>query len=138
MFLLLLVFPGGNPAAEQPRTASPAALTELVDFLAVSDDGKPVTDLTAAEITFKVDGRIRPISSVQFVELASATPLDRGTQLSPPIAPPYGSNRLEDAGRLVMIAIDRESIRPGRERPAREAALRPAGRVYRTLRKVKA
>ena len=123
ILLLVFAFPAGHPAAQQ-RAASPSALTELVDFLAVSDDGKPVTDLTAAEISFKLDGRARPISSVQFVELASPIPVDRGTQLSVPIAPPYGSNRLEDAGRLVMIAIDRESIRPGRERPAREAALR--------------
>jgi VWFA-related protein len=118
---LVLAFPS-DPAAEQPRAAAP--LTELVDFIAVSDDGKPVTNLTAAEITFKLDGRVRRVSSVQFVELASPVPVDRGTQLSAPMAPPYGSNRLEDAGRLVMIAIDRESIRPGRERPAREAALR--------------
>lgn len=121
---VFLVFPGGRPAAEQTRTASPNALTELVDFLAVSDEGKPVTDLTASDITFKLDGRVRPVSSVQFVELASPVPVDRGTHLTAPVPAPYGSNRLEDAGRLVIIAIDRESIRPGRERPAREAALR--------------
>jgi hypothetical protein len=68
ILLMVLAFPAGNPAAEQ-RAASPNTLTELVDFLVVSDDGKPVIDLSAGEIAFKVDGRARPISSVQFVEL---------------------------------------------------------------------
>lgn len=124
LLLVAVAFSAGDRLAGQSRIAAPALPTELVDFLALADDGKPVTDLTAGEITFKLDGRVRPISSVQFVELASPVPVDRGIDLTPPIAPPYGSNRLEDAGRLVMIAIDRESIRPGRERPAQEAALR--------------
>jgi VWFA-related protein len=123
LVLSLLVF-SAHALARQGRPSNPAALTELVDFGVMADDGKPVTDLTASDVALKVDGRARPISSVQFVQLAPPTPTDRGTRLAPPLAAPYGSNRLEDNGRLVMIAVDRESIRPGRERPAREAALR--------------
>jgi len=123
MLLLPLVFvvPAGGPLAAQ-RAAAPAL--ELVDFLAVNDDGTPVTDLGPSDVTFKVDGRVRAIASLQFVELARPDATDRGTDLALPLSPPYGSNRLEDNGRIVLITIDRESIRPGRERPAREAALR--------------
>jgi hypothetical protein len=123
--VLLFVASAAALAAARQSPSPPATpLTELVDFLAVADDGTPVTDLAPGDITFKVDGRARPIVSLQFVELARPAPGDRGTDLARPLAPPFGSNRLADSGRLVLIAVDRESIRPGRERPAREAALR--------------
>ena len=117
--LVILVLSNG-PAKAQQR----AGMTELIDFLAVADNGQPVTDLAPSEVTFKLDGRPRAIRSLQFVELASQTPVDRRVSLGAPLAAPYGSNRLDDLGRIVMIAMDRESIRPGRERPARDAALR--------------
>jgi VWFA-related protein len=124
--LLILAVPARLPVAAQ-RAAAP--VVELVDFLAVTGDGTPITDLGPSDVTFKVDGRVRRISSLQFVELARPEPTDRGTDLVPPLAPPYGSNRLEDSGRIVLITVDRESIRPGRERPAREAALRFLSRL---------
>ncbi len=125
--VLLLIF-----AATAARPAAQRAVSsrsELVDFLAVTDDGTPVTGLGPADITFKIDGRVRPITSLRFVELSRPDSPDRGTDLAPPLGPPYGSNRLEDNGRIVLIAIDRESIRPGRERPAKEAALRFLSRL---------
>jgi VWFA-related protein len=125
VLLLILAAAGAAPRVfpvAAQRQVSP--LTELVDFLAVTDDGTPVTGLGSSDVTFKVDGRVRPIASLQFVELARTDSLDRGTDLAPPLAAPYGSNRLQDNGRIVLITVDRESIRPGRERPAREAALR--------------
>ena len=114
---------GAPSFAGQQGPAIPP-LTEFVDFIAVSDQGKPVTDLGPSDITLRIDGRPRPVTSLQFVQVAPAQAIDRGTDLAPPLPQPYGSNRLEDIGRLVIIAIDRESIRPGRERPAREAALK--------------
>src|SRR6187431_2743161 len=63
VLLLILAIPG----AFAQRASS---FTALVDFLAVSDDGTPVTDLGPSDVTFKVDGRVRPIASLQFVELA--------------------------------------------------------------------
>ena len=123
VLLLILAVPGAFAQRAAP------AFTELVDFLAIGDEGTPVTDLGPSDVTFKVDGRARPIASLQFVELAGPAAPDRGTDLAPPLAPPYGSNRLQDNGRIVLIAIDRESVRPGRERPAREAALRFLSRL---------
>jgi hypothetical protein len=121
--VLLLFVSGTRPPAQQTPKSGSTPVTELVDFLAVTEDGKPVTDLAPGEVSFKVDGRLRAISSLQFIELASPTPIARAA-LTPPLPVPYGSNSLRDIGRVVLIAIDRESIRPGRERPAREAALR--------------
>lgn len=119
--LPLLLPPSLGVLTAQPPAKTDGGPTELVDFIAVSDSGAPVTDLTAGDIYFRVDGRPRAIGSLRFVDLGR--PGDRDV-LTPPPPVPYGSNRLEDAGRVVMIAIDRESIRPGRERPARDAALR--------------
>lgn len=126
VLLLIVAAPSAFRVAAQ-RQAAP--ITELVDFLAIAEDGSPVADLGPSDITFKVDGRVRPIASLQFVELAPPVSADRGSDLAAPLALPYGSNRLEDNGRMVLIAVDRESIRPGRERPAREAALRFLSRL---------
>ncbi len=112
------------PAARQARNPPAGGPQELVDFAVVTEEGQPVTDLAPSEVTLRIDGRARVVGSLQFIQLSSPTPIDRGTRLSPPLPAPYGSNRLEDSGRFVMIVIDRDSIRPGRERPAREAALR--------------
>jgi VWFA-related protein len=122
----LLGFPG-VPSAGPQATQIPAepALT-AVDFLAIGRDGRPVTDLTVEQVSLKVDGRERPIRSLQFIDLGSGG-LDRGGVIPKPLAPPFASNMLADAGRIVMIVINDESIRPGKERPAREAASRFLG-----------
>jgi hypothetical protein len=125
----LLVIVAASAAARAAAQRQAPVITELVDFLALAEDGSPISDLGPADVTFKVDGRVRPIGSLQFVELAPAAAADRASALGPAIPVPYGSNRLEDNGRMVLIAIDRESIRPGRERPAREAALRFLSRL---------
>lgn len=99
-----------------------------VDFLAVGPDGRIIKDLTIGQVSLKVDGSERQIESLQYVELGDSVPLDRGGGVIPkPLAPPFASNRLADAGRVVMIVINDESIRPGKERPAREAAARFLG-----------
>ncbi len=115
--------PAMHPSAQEPSRSAGSGPTELVDFLAVGLDGTPVPDLNAGDISFKVDGRSRRVTSFRFVDFGRP-PSGLRDVLTPPLPAPFGSNRFEDAGRLVMIAIDRESIRPGRERPARDAALR--------------
>jgi hypothetical protein len=52
--VLLLLGAGGAPLAAQKPT--PSGVTELIDFLVVGDDGTPITDLTAQDVTLKVDG----------------------------------------------------------------------------------
>jgi VWFA-related protein len=123
--LVLTVASGVLSAQPQPgRGAAPVGALEPVDFMAVSEDGRPVSDLTASDVTFKVDGRVREIRTLEFIELASPDSNERLGVLTAPIPVPYSSNRLADGGRVVMIVINHESIRAGRERPARDAAMR--------------
>src|SRR5258708_3614182 len=88
-----------------------------VDFLALAKDGSAVRDLRAEDVTLRVDGRVRPIRSLEFVELARSR--DEGIVAAAPLPPPYGSNRLADAGRAVVLVLDRDSIHPGQEEPIR-------------------
>src|SRR5580765_6187988 len=43
-----------------------------VDFLALRSDGQPVTDVTLADLSLKVDGRLREIRSLELVRLVPA------------------------------------------------------------------
>lgn len=40
-------------------------VTRTLDFLALDRDGRPVTDLTSAELELKIDGRVRPITKLE-------------------------------------------------------------------------
>ena len=53
----------GAPAT-QPPVAGPAI---FLDFLAAGADGRSVTDLTAPNVTLKVDGKVRPLQSLELV-----------------------------------------------------------------------
>lgn len=124
--LLLL---GGRPMAgqaPQPAQAGPHEAEMLsVDFIAVGKDGRPVKTLTRDQVTLRIDGRERVIHGLQYVELGGADlTADRAGTIPKPLPPPFGSNRLADAGRIVMIVVNHESISPGRERPARDGAIR--------------
>lgn len=125
---LTLAFALAAPGVASARQAlsAPAAEPELaaLDFLAIGPDGRPVTTLTVDQVSLKVDGGERAIRSLQYIELGPGS-LNRAAGVIPrPLPPPFASNLLADAGRVVMIVINDESIRPGKERPAREAAAR--------------
>ncbi len=103
----------GTPGAE--RTAD----VVTVDFIAVASDGRPVEDLDASDVTIRIDGKTRPLRSLQFVPLGSAPVADAGG--GAPMPPPYGSNDPGLDGRLFFLVIDDDSFRAGREGPLRDA-----------------
>src|SRR5262245_20020199 len=89
--------------------------TALLDFLAVDRSGRPILDLKANEVTLQVDGRSRPVATLQLVDLTEAS----GASMSlsgEPLPSPFGSN-LIGTSRSIVVLIDEDSIRPGRERP---------------------
>lgn len=92
-----------------------------VDFAAVTADGTPITDLRADEVQLRIDGRTRTIRSLEYVSLAG-TPGLAGLL-------PFGSNAAIDQGRSVVLLVDLETIRPGREAPLKEEV----SRFLRTL-----
>lgn len=92
-----------------------------VDFVAVTRDGQPVTDLKAEEVTVKVAGRTRAVRSLQMISFSGATPASTADSTTETLHPPYGTNSTTDVGRTLALAIDDDSFRPGREPLLRNA-----------------
>lgn len=98
-----------------------------VDFAAIGADGRPVTDLRLDEVTLRIDGRTRAIQSLEYVPVQGIGGTDATL--------PYGSNVTTATGRSIVIAVDFETIRPGREAALKEhisyfvKALEPSDRL---------
>ena len=111
---------------QQPPTPPPATTPQFrggvevvaVDFMAVAADGQPVADLKADEVTIRVDGRARKIRSLEFIKFSEPGAVGAPAATLPP---PYGTNLVADAGRDILLVLDNDSFRPGRERPLQEA-----------------
>ena len=92
-----------------------------VDVSVVDGQGAPITDLSASEFAVSVDGDPRRVVSAQFVDLRPAAPAPRATAAAVPEVS-YTATAAGDRGRLIMLAIDRESISFGEGQRAMEAA----------------
>ena len=100
-----------RPVAQQfVLSSQDRAKLIAVDFVVVGADGLPVSDLRADEVSLQLDGRARPVRSLEYVSLVSVASHDAGGMLSP-----YGSNSQTDSGRSVVLIIDQETLNPGRE-----------------------
>ena len=92
-----------------------------VDFLAVGADGEPIPDLTASEVTIRINGRPRPIKSLQLSSVKAAMARVAASAATA-LPPPFGSNDVAVEGRTFYLVIDDDSFRVGRENVLREAA----------------
>ena len=117
------------PAPTAGQSAAPAPA--VVDFRALTAAGEPVLDLTAGDVTLRVGGRPRVVTSL---ELVRATPPQEARR--PRLPSPFATNSASlTVGRDVVIVVDEESIAPGREPMIRESiaqligALAPGDRV---------
>ncbi len=99
-------------AADAPQAGAAGPAT--VEFIALTADGQPVTDLTAAQITLRVANKDRAISSLALVRFGAATPASE-------LPMPFGTNHIADAGRSFVVVIDEETLRPGLEIGVRQA-----------------
>lgn len=126
---MLLAWQQAAPAPQQPQTVFRSGVDRVaVDVVVVDDDGRPVSDLTAADFVLDVDGKRRPIASAEFISLR---------RLVDPGPPPahYSSNTAGRGGRLIMLVVDSNNIRAGTGRVVFDAAakfiagLNPADRV---------
>ncbi len=132
MTLFLYVRASLEAQQEQPVFRTEVDVVE-VDVSVVDEKGNPVQGLTAEDFTLLVDGVPRPLTHIDFVSFAS----DPGG--SPPhpgnLAPYFSTNEGAPRGRLVVLAVDRGTIRrgEGREEMAAAAAfvdrLGPADRI---------
>jgi VWFA-related protein len=112
-------------AAALVATATTGASAQVaVDFAVVSSDGRAIKDLKPADVQLRIDGKARPVTALRWIAPAPAR-----------VTPPYGTNVPTDAVRSILLVVENESFRPGRERPLRAAlerflaALSPLDRV---------
>lgn len=120
--IALVVAAGAAARAQQfVLSSQDRARMIAVDFSAVTADGTPVGDLRPEEVTLKVDGRTRVIRSLEYVPVRVTAGVDS--------LQPFGSNVATDGGRAIVLIVDFESIRPGRESALREHI----GQFVRTL-----
>src|SRR3972149_4281996 len=87
-----------------------------MSFRAMTDAGQPVLDLKPADVSLKVDGKAREVRALELVTIGG------GAKPGPvPARPAFGSNTAADVGRDVILAVDEESIAPGKEPPVQDA-----------------
>ena len=122
--------PLAGPQDTQPPVFRSGVELVAVDFRALTHDGTPVLDLKPEEISLKIDGRLRLLRSLQWIQVAGPS-----VPASDWVPPPFGSNTASDAGRGIIIVLNDESLSTGKEAPLRSAvrrflsALTPRDRV---------
>jgi hypothetical protein len=123
------LFVGGLTAVATITTAVPTAQegSSQVVIRAVTGDGQPVLDLKPGDVTIRVDGREREVTSLDLVR-PSAAAAPAGAAPAPTassLPAPYATNEAPDAGagggREFLIVIDDEGIGTGRESAVRDA-----------------
>lgn len=100
------------PAAQQSpaRPAERGSEFLNITFAAVTADGTPAVDLTAADVSIRIDGRPRGVKSLQLVSLAAPA---TGDVIALPV--PFGTNALTSQGRTIVLLVDDESFPAGGE-----------------------
>jgi VWFA-related protein len=126
---LIAASAAGVNGLARPRTQPPQFKSGVemlaVDVQVVGRDGEPVLGLTPDQFTVKIDGRARPVRSVQFLEQTSRSRFiearpNPGERETAGVAA-TGVGRAPD-GRIFVLAVDENSFQPGHARSANEAA----------------
>jgi VWFA-related protein len=92
-----------------------------VDVQVVDRDGRPISGLKAEDFEVTIDGRKRPVVSVELLQYASAGSASSGG--TAPVAAVAGASGTPSR-RLYVIGVDEHSIRFGSARAAMEASKR--------------
>jgi hypothetical protein len=113
---LAVIRPSGQAPPQQPAERGADLLS--LQFAVVAGDGTPVADLQAADVKVRIGGRERAVRSLQLVSLSGSSLAGAAMMELPP---PFGTNASSKAGRTLVLALDEDSLRPGREAPLRAA-----------------
>ena len=108
-----------QPPQERPTFRSGVDVIE-VDVTVIDGDGRPIPDVEASEFTVSIDGDPRNVVQAQFIWLRPPQ-----ESLPPPLESQpifYTSNTDQRRGRLIVIAVDEESIHFGEGRHVMRAA----------------
>ena len=112
---------------QRPTFRSGVDLIE-VDVTVVDGDSYPITDLEASDFSVTVDGDSRRVVQAQFVSLRP--PAEVETEFPPVLEDTFSSSNTDQTpGRLIVIAVDEESILFGEGRRVMSAAAEFVGRL---------
>ena len=100
-----------------------------IDVLATDAQGMPLGDLTAKDFTLKVDGKVRPLQSVQLVRLADPSRPAVAAPTTAPAAPAPFAVNTDPKGRAFIFVVDHDQIHPGNEKQVIDAATRLLDRL---------
>ncbi len=102
----------------QTRPVERGADLPSVDFVALAADGRSLPDLTAGEVSVKIDGRVRAIRALHLVTIANTAQAQAPPAAAPPA--PFGSSSTGDKGRTLVLVLDDDSLRAGNEARLRQ------------------
>ena len=132
MVVVSVVLSAQTSGEQRPTFRAGVDVIEI-DVSVIDGDGRPITDLEASDFTVTIDGEPRRVVQAPFVSLRPAEPDEhREPELQDVF---YTSNSIEARGRLIVLAVDEESILFGEGRHVMRAAgafidrLSPADRV---------
>ena len=108
-----------SPQSAQPTFRSTLDLLTL-DTSVRDKSGQPVPDLQPSDFTVTIDGRPRQVVSAVFFKADAAGRISGGAAPTPQ----YVANDRAQPGRVVVFALDSETIRGGQERALFETASR--------------
>lgn len=106
-------------AQQTGRSGAGETQTAVVDFVVVSRDGQPVVDLKGEEVTLRIDGKMRPLKSLEFVRFSASAATASDSGRGP--APAFATNAAQEAARVFVLVVDDESMPIGQEKKLREA-----------------
>lgn len=106
--------PAPQPAQQAPPERGAALLA--IDFAAVTPEGLPIADLQPEDVTVRIGGKRRTVRSLQLISVAAAEDMATGF-----LPPPFGTNAASERGRSLVLIIDDDSFRAGRESLLRES-----------------
>jgi len=110
-----------DPATVQGPTFRTGVDLIRLDVTVVEKDGTPMADLNSEDFEVKVDGKVRPVVTSRFLSLAPrALDVAAGTSLA--ATRDYSGNDSGVNGRLLVLAVDHESLPVGAGRPLMMAA----------------
>ena len=95
------------------------------DFIATTADGKPVTDLTPADLQLKIGGKPRTVTALTLKTIQPAAAAEPAANApAAGVTPPFVVNdaKPKTEGRSFLIAVDTDSMLPGTE-PAVQKAI---------------
>ena len=121
-YLAALALALSVPYATPQAPAAAAARIAIVDFTAIGADGSAIEDLRPADIAVRIGSTHRPVRALRLVTTGARSAED--------VPPAFGSSLIDDTRhRTLLVVFDNESMRPGRERPFREALSQVIGRL---------